>query len=293
MYTITLLNKALKNYRKMIKDPDEATHFVAGQQEIISRHSRDKRVLDFVPEIELSLSLRIHGTWRGIVGSVRVADGDLDGWNDLYLCYLYRAWGLRSEVANKSRMGKIKGFLLRDGYAETLAHAIVLGDDGYADWLGNLIISSYQNKDGSFTNDPYRTHFEPFVVQLFAMKNRIEFDISRYRACNFGVYRHVIEKWSTSDEYLADAFLAACEYHCDPSGFGEYANVPYLNFPVEILAAIAVRKKLGLPVPEIPHPLLQAPLGRFPPKSSPNNDPILEGAIKKIRETHPEIGHPW
>jgi len=276
----------------MIKDPNEKSYFDIEQRDNIAKECANHKVLDFKREIEITSAMKVQGTWCAALGTVKIADGDATGWSDLYRSFLYRSWPLRAQVASGDRAKGCKGLLLRDGFAECLGHAIVIRNS-FADWLGPRIVSNFEKKEGAFVNDPYRTHFEPFVVQLYVMGNQLPFDISRYKACNLSFYRHVIDKWCGTDDQVADAFLAACEYHCDSNGFGEYANVPYLNFPVEILAAISIRKELGLSMPEIPHPLMQTPFVRYPVQQSPADDPILEAAIKKIREAHPEIGHPW
>jgi hypothetical protein len=69
--------------------------------------------------------------------------------------------------------------------------------------------------------------------------------------------------------------------------------VPTAQVPVEILAVFVIRKSLGLPTPSFSHPLLETPFAQVPALVGTPDDPILAGAVEKIREAHPQIGEPW
>lgn len=293
MGILAFFEQSLESYHKMMADPDEIQHFSERQVGIISKEIEDRRPLDYSREVALIGAMAIYGTWRGILGVCRISHGDRGGWEDLHSSFNYRAWRIRTVIASGDRVRRTKNLLLRDGFSESLAHAIVLNDHSFARWCGARIISSYQQKERAFTNDPYRTPFEPFIVQLYALWQKIPFDISRFHACDLGAYGDLVDTWLLAGEQLVPSLIKACDYHCDERGFGSYANVPYLHFPVEILATLVIRKRCGLFVPSFSHPLMETPFCQVPIVGTNQVDPMLDGAVKKIRECHPEIPFPW
>lgn len=290
---LKLLNQAASNYRTIINDPAERNYFETHQAEVISRESRESGAMDYGREVRLLSSMAVYATWQGLVGTVKLCEGDAAGWGHLSLCFQFRAWKLRTEVASGDRVRKTKGRLLRDGYAEALGHAILWSDWAFADWCGGRVLRSFKTREGAFTNDPYGTPFEPYVFQLYSLWKGEAVDFTRFRGCGLGPYADVVKRWSSQGDDFASALRAACDYHCDPQGFGEYGNVPYIHLPVEILATLRIRNFLGFQTPLISHPILETPFAALPHKIFTPDDPLLTGAIKAIRRAHPEIGDPW
>jgi hypothetical protein len=80
MSDLRLLDKTTKAYRKFLLDPGETDYFERKQLRVISEEARRPGVMDFKREVPLLTSMGIYSTWRGMVGSVKIADGDSSGW---------------------------------------------------------------------------------------------------------------------------------------------------------------------------------------------------------------------
>ena len=294
MSDLRLLHKITKVYRKSLLDPSEADYFERKQLRAISEESNRPGVMDFKREVTLLLSMGIYSTWRGMVGSVKIADGDPGGWGDIRLAFLYRAWDVRTKIASGDRAGKIRDFSLNYGIAATHGLAIVLGDQAYANWIGERVLRSFKTKERAFTNDSDAPPFAPFLFQLHSLWQGEKFDLSRYRGCGLGPYADIVKHWHSTDaDAFRNALQTACDARADNSPLGETCIVPTAQVPVEILAVFIVRKALGLPTPSFSHPLLETPFAQVPAVVDTPTDPILTAAINKIREAHPEIGEPW
>ncbi|HMF19859.1 MAG TPA: hypothetical protein VKE98_21820, partial [Gemmataceae bacterium] len=291
MSNLRLLDRITKEYRKCLRDPD---YFECKQLRAISEESKRPGVMDFKREVPLLTSMGIYSTWRGMVGSVKIADGDPSGWGDIRMAFLYRAWDVRTKIASGDRAGKIRDFSLNYGIAGTHGLAIVLGDQAYANWIGERVLRSFKTKERAFTNDLDAPPFAPFLFQLHSLWQGEKFDLSRYRGCGLGPYADIVKHWHSTDaDAFRNALQTACDARADNSPLGETCIVPTTQVPVEILAVFIVRKSLGLPTPPFSHPLLETPFAQVPAVVDTPTDPILTAAINKIREAHPEIGEPW
>jgi hypothetical protein len=291
--TIDLLGEALSTYETALSNPDEREHFESRQIERMTKEIGNSLVMDFPREVRLLSSMSVFSSWQGMTAVSKIARGDGSGWHHLHLCYSYRAWTIRTRVASGDRVKKTKGLLLRDGIASALGHAICMGDLAFAKWCGNRVISSFKNREGAFTNKPYGTPFEPFLFQLYAVWQGDPIDLQRFPGCDLGPYRGIAGLLKSNTEELEAALLVGCDYHCDRHGFGEYGNVPYVHFPVEILTVLVIRELLGLSVPHPEHPLLGTQFAAVPKGFAIRDDPLLLAVEAKIREAHPEIGYPW
>jgi hypothetical protein len=292
MSDLRLLRVTTKAYRKCVQDPSEVEYFERQQRRVISDEAGRPGVMDFKREVPLLLSMGIYSTWRGMVGSVKIADGDSNGWSDIRL--LYRAWEVRTKIASGDRAGKIRDFSLNDGIAGTHGLAIVLGDYAFAHWIGERVLRSFKTKERAFTNDLEAPPFAPFLFQLHSLWQKENFELSRYRGCGLGPYADIVKNWHSTDaEAVRSALTTACDARVDNSPLGETCIVPTGQVPVEILAVFIIRKALGLATPSFSHPLLKTPFAQVPAAVDTPHDPILAGAVEKIREAHPEIGEPW
>lgn len=294
MSNLRLLDETTKAYRECVTDPGQFDYFERQQVGAILEEIKRPGVMDFKREVTLLLSMGIHSTWRGMVGSVKIAEGDRSGWGDIRLAFLYRAWDIRTKIASGDRVKKTRNISLNEGIAALHGLAIVLGDHAFANWSGERVLRSFKTKEHAFTNDSDAPPFAPFLFQLYSLWQGDTFDLSRYRGCGLGPYADIVKNWHSSD---ADAFRralqTACDARADNSPLGETCIVPTAQVPVEILAVFIVRKALGLATPSFSHPLLETAFAQVPAVVDTPNDPILTGAINKIREAHPEIGEPW
>src|SRR5262245_2495349 len=115
MSELSLLDEITKAYRQSLQDPGQADYFQRKQLGLISEEARRPGAMDFKREVALLTSMGIYSTWRGMAGSVKIADGDVSGWDDIRLAFLYRAWDVRTKIASGDRAGKIRGFSLNHG----------------------------------------------------------------------------------------------------------------------------------------------------------------------------------
>ncbi len=294
MSKLRLLEAITGGYRERLADLAQRDYFERQQVRAMLEESRRPGVMDHKREVSLLLSMGIHGTWRGMAGSVRVADGDPGGWADIRAAFLYRAWDVRTKIASGDRAGRTRNISLNEGIAATHGLAMVLGDHAFADWSGERVLRGFKNKEQAFTNGPEAPPFAPFLFQLYALRRGDKFDLSRCKGCGLGPYAGIIKNWHSADAgAFRDALRAACDARADNSTLGEACVVPTAQVPVEILAVFIVRKALGLETPPFTHPLLETPFARAPAAVDTPDDPVLAGAVAKIREAHPEIGVPW
>lgn len=113
---------------------------------------------------------------------------------------------------------------------------------------------------------------------------------SEVMAC--GPYADIFNHWNSPDN-LASAISAACDYHLqraiEPKGYEihEFNRAPFTLLPVEILALRSVREKLGLPMPEVDHPLLTSPLVTNLPRILPEaHDDVLDTLKAAVARFH-------
>lgn len=75
----------------------------------------------------------------------------------------------------------------------------------------------------------------------------------------------------------------------DDDSILEFTNAPFDILPVEIHAIYKVREIMGLKTPRIEHPLMNTPFGAIPANLPEIHDPLLEGAITKVRQILPTL----
>ena len=107
-----------------------------------------------------------------------------------------------------------------------------------------------------------------------------------------GPYADIFNHWNNPGN-LAPAIFAACEYHLqqavEPKGYEihEFNRAPFTLLPVEILALRSVRERLGLPMPEVDHPLLTSPLVTNLPRILPEaHDGVLDALKAAVARFH-------
>jgi hypothetical protein len=110
------------------------------------------------------------------------------------------------------------------------------------------------------------------------------------------VLNELFEHWR--DEDLApmhDHLIWLCDYYthrtrtADGTEFGN--DLLHTRFPALILAWFRLREQLGLPIPEIDHPLMQPTYARLPPPEPFYTDELLEGVLARLRrEEIPDLG---
>ena len=226
--------------------------------------------------------------WKMIQAAVDILEGAADGWTKARQSFCYYAWYLRI-LGGLQDLGRFNSFLA-DEISFWMAYAIATREDSFADWLGRRMVESCQHRDTNFVWWEKR-RLAPFVGELYARWRKKPLDFAPDVA--LGVYGKVLDAWDSPKDF-AKALLDACDFHVQQARGedGEFCHMPYDLAPFEILAVQRVRRDLGLPTPEIDHPLLQTPLARPPEQPPEFHDELLDKIIAKARAELP-IGDPW
>lgn len=110
------------------------------------------------------------------------------------------------------------------------------------------------------------------------------------------LFNALIEHWRTTDlELIQHLLLVACDRHThqarpDTSTRHYDLSWPDAEYdPFEILSVLRLRETLGLPNPELDHPLMNTPLGKLPEPSEPYMDELLEGVLARACDELPEL----
>jgi hypothetical protein len=102
----------------------------------------------------------------------------------------------------------------------------------------------------------------------------------------------VFDNWKRT-ESLSAAIDTACEYHADHAErrhlFDEF-TVPFDLFPAELLALFRVRQALGLPTPEVHHPVLATMLSEVPADVVRERESDWDRVLALVKEELPSLG---
>ena len=110
------------------------------------------------------------------------------------------------------------------------------------------------------------------------------------------LFNALIEKWRTTDlDELAALLAAACDRHTHQSRMDAFSRNAFYDMrdwelwydPFEVLSVLRLRDSLGLPNPQVRHPLLDTPLGVLPPVTPLYSDELLEGVLEQARKERP------
>jgi|GEM_PF-3087338 len=252
----------------------------------------------------ISIRLGFLATWYSKRGAGTVLCADTSGWKNLSLGLHYKSWGIRLRFALMDREGSYDRSPLTCSllYSEErephwLAEILATGEDTLANGLGKQLVQNFKRTGGGDKVYFYTVPFAPFMFKLYCLWVGQEVTFRDDVPDPLGPYQSLIDAWNDPDEFPKQ-LLKACDYHCeqtfdDPKGYPAFTWMPYNVFPVEILAIQRVRRDLGLPTPEIEHPLLESPLAH-PPATLPEvHDELLDKVIAQVKVDFPEIGNPW
>jgi len=156
-------------------------------------------------------------------------------------------------------------------YARTGTTKIVEGDQSGWDSI-RLSIAYYFWSIKIEAHAAFNTSFlwpqeRPFVLELFRKQTGVT--LPAIDQSKLGPYAAVLENWDDAVQ-LEPALFNVCDYHCqsmeddDGDWDPEFDLSPFDLIPVEVLAILNVRKKMGHTNPQISHPLMQTPLASMP-----------------------------
>jgi len=206
----------------------------------------------------ISLSGFMH--YFGALGTIALVDGQKSGWQSVSTAIDFCAWDLklRSDVYFQSQLTRNisgdNGPSLTN-YVSRVACLVCVSEkwEQYAENILRHVVDDVSAVNQEFWDG---RSFEPFVFQCCRIRDGEVPDV------NFGApYAAILTNWE--DEVALGAALDfACEYHCTrmyDTGRGwypEFENPPFDMLPCEVMLVRRVRKHLGLPMPEVSHPLV-------------------------------------
>lgn len=259
---------------------------------IVSKAIHDKIQLGTGPY----LNMQCLSGWYGMLAVNRLLKGDTNGWGDLQLSFLYRAWPTRFVLARQTA-GLSKAKLQVHEHLLGFAHALAIRDDSFADIQGPTLLESLRGGNERYQGWKNRA-FEIFIVKLYAILRKLPFEVNESFDCHLGVYQQVFDKWH-SPTSLANVLYDACEHHWQETNdadllghIGAFSWSPYGSFPVDLLAIRRVREDLGLETPEIDHPLTNTLIAHLPQIMPNIHDDILSQIVDKAR-AEGIAGDPW
>ena len=215
--------------------------------------------------------------WYGQQGALAVLDGRAAGWADIDRALHYFWWRIRIDPAGT----------LVSKMALVLAHAMTFEEKLMADWLATWLIEALHHST-LVTHDC--TSFAAFVLNLWTIhQGSADVVVARPSVAVVSAYQRVLDTWSNTDS-LRSALRTVCNHHIAQAltPRGEFAEVPYPMFPVDVLAIARVRRDLGLEMPTVEHALLSTALAALPPhelRPRMGPDPLLEQVIQKAKDT--------
>jgi predicted DNA-binding WGR domain protein len=232
-------------------------------------------------------TLALHNRMRG---AVRVLEGDEGGWSLLRAGALYDYHHTRISLRHFGRIddGQMTGGGMEGlDWALLLSQALGLGETAVAEWCGRAALRHPRAFDIGHPLLP----LQPFLIRLYALWKQARLDDERFPQAKLGVYREVLDAWHDEGR-LAAALVRACDYHARQARrdevLSEFTHFPADLFPAEILAVYRVRRDLGLPTPEVQHPILATPLGRPPTSIPATPDDVLDRVMTAVEEELPD-----
>jgi len=222
-----------------------------------------------------AVSLNFFANWYGEYGVHRILDAEMEGWADLDRAVRYRWLYARigKHVAMQASM-----------VASVLATAVVFDEDAMAEALAARLLQSLD--DQKIFSVWIESPFAAFMVKLWGLYRGLEIDVARPKVAPLGVYQRILDAWH-DEAALANAVSAACDYHLEQTreaGYPEFYFPPYRLFPADILVIGTVRRKFGLSMPEVFHPLLDTPLAKVPPPTERPRmgvDPLFDEVLAR------------
>lgn len=227
------------------------------------------------------------------------------GWKKQVAChYWFNRIQILCEEHSFARSQTESDFTYR-GTLNFRATALQLGNLIAVGWL-DMAVRHAQGMLHMFDIDGYhdagdgsRRRTQHFLLRL--VSNWQGWPERNTPACAYDepLFNALIEHWRTDDlELIQHLLLCACDRHTHQSRVDSYSrgemlfdfSWPYFDYnPVEILSVLRLRQTLGLPNPELDHPIMNTPLGKLMEPSEPYTDELLEGVIARACLEFPEL----
>ena len=241
-------------------------------------------------------SLRTMGTYYGRLGISRIIMQDQRGWNDLAKATAYQFLGIKIDFKSffntrilrmHQEMPSLTNYVSLASCL--LCHAIVTEQTSQQAHIAELLSEAISTPDA--INDGFfrSRHFEPFSLLLYYKSVGIQ-PSDQLQQSDLGLYQGIFNNWDDRDRIHED-LLDLSDYHClqmDDDGGDwnpEFTNPPFDLLPTEILAIIAVRRRMGFDPGELSHPLLGTGL-QYGPSDVWN---VYDDVILRVEEAFAEV----
>ena len=239
-------NKIVKDLKGWLDRPQLDSFYskIEGEIEKLSKKEDQKSISAGLYKFTFMATL--HGQ-RGLC---EVLAGNVDGWSDIEKSFDYRFWNLRVDSCMTTVM---EASLL-------LVHALANNDVEKIEWLRNYQERSFNDNVPNTWPFSSLGRFGLVLCEKARPRSDLEsLDFSVKHAPSFAPYEGIFENWHGGDG-LVLAIEIACDYHLSQvlteSGYPDFKISPYGLMPIEIIALIRVRERLGLGTPLSEHPLL-------------------------------------
>lgn len=194
-------------------------------------------------------------TFHGIRGVVRLHDREDGGLEDVAKSLSY--WGWAAKVISETffRTTGPRGRLAND---TTNLACVACVSEEWSDYAATTLQRISQCPESMHEGYWEERRLEPFVLDVCDLRRGSA--ASRVTLTN-EPYSPLIRAWNDPDA-LNTALVNACEYHCQnmidrgQDWNPEFKWSPFDLLPCEVILVRAVRNSLGLPMPDVSHPLI-------------------------------------
>lgn len=278
------IGRLLRAHREwMVNAGEEVYEYATGKTE---KNLRDGTLQDLRL---LTIQLRTFSIFYGTKGIVGLEDKSAGAWDDIFLSFAFCLNDLKLRYALWTRIGDEPGFGPDISIvAAALCFALVNELHDWSDLLAEMIEVAGEN-DHFVSQKIWKSRkFEPFALWLYK-SSRTGTGIPCNWSEEVDVYSNLVNHWDSAEQF-ASGVEAVCDYHCRHMGdvgdiwFAEFRLPPIDLIPWEVLAIQAVRKRMGISVPRIEHPLLRLTENFVPARELPYDDRIRE--VKWLSEKH-------
>lgn len=227
-------------------------------------------------QAQLPVAAWFLGTFQLTRGQARVLDGEAFGWEDVRIgLSLLRCSLLLRNARHRQQPGNTETvpFQLLPA-ANTVALGIALGDrDGE-----ELFAMFAQLPDRVFDAE---AAWPLFVRELARLHAGERLTVTP----RLGDYREVLLLWNGDVAPLTRALQALLDVHLEQSkGKGAWFADPWVAaMPLEVLAVLAVRRELSLPVQKVEHSLMFTNLVTMTPPAKWPQSPLVDRIMRLLR----------
>ncbi len=156
-------------------------------------------------------------------------------------------------------------------------------------WAGEKIAEMYLvalRKDYCFNIDKYPIFH--FILRLYCDWQGKDYPLTSYPTNP--IMEGLLVEWRTSDmARITGWLLAACDHHTHRARANNNRELFEFNsgwdfYPIEILMVLRLRQYLGLPNPELDHPLMKFPWSVLEPEMPAQPDELLHAILMRAKE---------